>query len=191
MIELRLKRTALRLDFSFAAVLALFFWQDDNGFGLITLLLCAAHELAHLAVMLVCGIIPQSITFYGAGIRISAPEVDCCGTEVITAVYSAGCVMNFVIAAAAFGCGCCETGAVSFFMGCFNLLPIGEFDGRRLLRQLIISYAAPEHVDSILFYCGLASAVACSSAIIIWGRGASPTLLITAVYLIVMSVRRV
>lgn len=63
MIELKLKRTALRLDFTFVAVLALFFWLDSGGFGLITLAVCAAHEMAHLAVMLMCGIIPESVTF--------------------------------------------------------------------------------------------------------------------------------
>ena len=76
MIEFKLKRTALRLDFTFPLVLAVFFWLDREGFGLVALAVCAAHELAHLAVMAACGIIPESVTFYGAGIRITSSETE-------------------------------------------------------------------------------------------------------------------
>lgn len=191
MIELKLKRTALRLDFTFVAVLAMFFWLDSGGFGLITLGICAAHELAHLSVMLACGITPECITFYGAGIRISAPETECAASGVQAAVYSAGCVMNFLLAAVLYLCGSSGTAAISFFTGCFNLLPIGEFDGRRLLKLLVLSHAKPENVDCILFWSGVISAVLCAAALTAGVRGVSPTLLITLAYIIIMSLRRV
>ena len=76
MIELKLKRTALRWDFSFFAVLAVFFIWDYSGFGFAALGICTAHELAHLAVMRLCGMSPDSLTFYGAGIRLSASAVE-------------------------------------------------------------------------------------------------------------------
>ena len=97
MIELKLKRTALRWDFSFFAVLAVFFIWDCSGFGFAALGICAAHELAHLAVMRLCGIAPDSLTFYGAGIRLSARAVESAPPGVQAAVYAAGCAMNFLL----------------------------------------------------------------------------------------------
>lgn len=191
MIELKLRHTALRVDFSFVAVLAVFFWLDRSGFGFVTLGLCAAHELAHLVVMLAYGIIPESITFYGAGIRISAPEVDVRSVPVRTAVYSAGCIMNFLLAGLFLCRGYGTASAVSLLTGCFNLLPVGEFDGFRLLSMAVISGARPEHVDSILFWSGLASAVLMSGVLIFFGREVSPTLVITSAYIILMALRRV
>ena len=190
MIEFKLKRTAIRLDFSFFAVLALFFWLDSDGFGLMALAVCAAHELAHLVVMAVCGIIPESITFYGAGIRITAPDTELCSYGVQAAVYSAGCVMNFVLAIILAQAGCDRASAVSLFTGCFNLVPVGEFDGRRLLRLFLLSHARPENLDMLTFVIGVVCAALPGILMILFGWGASPTLIITAAYIIIMSMRQ-
>lgn len=191
MIELKLKRTALRWDFSFFAVLAVFFWLDKTGFGLTSLSVCAAHELAHLAMMKLFGIVPESVTFYGAGIRITAPETDFAAPAVQAIVYSAGCVMNFILAAVLFCAGCEAAAAVSLFTGLFNLLPVGEFDGRRLLRLLFIARLKPENVDISLRLCGIASVVILAAGVVIFSRGASFTLITTMLYLLLMSLRRV
>lgn len=191
MIEFRLSRTAFRVDFSFVAVLALFFWLDTDGFGLTALAVCAAHEAAHLAVMLACGITPECVTFYGAGIRITAPETELRSTGVQAAVYSAGCMMNFLLAIALHFAGLPGAAAVSCFTGCFNLLPVGEFDGRRLLRLFVVAHARAENVDAVMFWGGVLSAVIFGAAAAVLGRGVSPTLLITAAYIVVMALRRV
>lgn len=188
MIELKLKGIVLRWDFSFFAVLAVFFLWDSSGFGIIALGICAAHELAHLAVMRICGIIPHSLTFYGAGIRLSAEEVEQRSPRVQAAVYSAGCVMNFLLAGGFLAAGQERIAAVSFAAGAFNLLPLGEFDGRRLLKLLIVSRAKPENVDRILSVCGIISAAIASATLFIAG-GASPTFFITAAYLVILSAR--
>ncbi len=188
MIELKLKRTALRWDFSFFAVLAVFFFWDDSGFGIAALGICAAHELAHLAVMKFCGITPDSLTFYGAGIRLSARAVESAPPGVQAAVYSAGCVMNFLLGGAFLAAGEGRIAAVSFAAGAFNLLPLGEFDGRRLLKLLLISLAAPENVDTVLKMCGFISA-GIAAAVLFKAGGASPTFFITAVYLVILSAK--
>ena len=144
MIELKLKRTALRWDFSFFAVLAVFFIWDYSGFGFAALGICTAHELAHLAVMRLCGMSPDSLTFYGAGIRLSARAVESAPPGVQAAVYAAGCAMNFLLGGVFLAAGEGRIAAVSFAAGAFNLLPLGEFDGRRLLKLLLISRAAPK-----------------------------------------------
>lgn len=191
MIEWKLKRTALRWDFSFFAVLAVFFWLDRSGFGLTALGICAAHELAHLAVMQLFGIVPESVTFYGAGIRISAAETERRSPPIQAAVYSAGCVMNFLLAAALYPAGFQNAAAVSAVTGLFNLLPVGEFDGKRLLKLFLVSHIRPERVDAALRISGIISAVICAAAAFLSGSAASPTLLVTMGYILIMSLRRV
>lgn len=186
MIELKLKRTALRWDFSFFAALAVFFLWDASGFGIAALGICAVHELGHLAVMRLCGIIPESMTFYGAGIRLSAPEVERRSVGVRIAVYSAGCAVNFLISAACLALGNANLAAVSLAAGLFNLLPVGEFDGKRLLKIALLYLLPPENVDRALSVCGIFSAVVCA-ALVFSARGADPTFFITAGYLLVLS----
>ena len=188
MIELKFKQTAIRWDFSFFAVLAVFFLWDSSGFGLAALGVCAAHELAHLAVMRMCGIVPESLTFYGAGIRLSAPAVEASSPGVQTAVYSAGCMMNFLLAGILAAAGEHRIAAISLAAGLFNLLPLGEFDGRRLLKLLLISRAAPENVDRALAMSGIVSAAIAAVVLFIAG-GASPTFFITSAYLVVLSAK--
>lgn len=192
MIELKLKRTALRWDFSFFAVLAVFFWLDRSGVGFTALAICAAHELGHLAVMRVFGILPESVTFYGAGIRISGSGVESRSPGVQAAVYSAGCGVNLLLALILWQFAELRgAAAVSLFTGLFNLLPVGEFDGKRLLKLLFIAVMKPERVDAALWLCGCISAVLCTAAVMWFGRGTGFTFVITMIYMIVMSMRRV
>ena len=163
MIELKLKRTALRWDFSFFAVLAVFFIWDYSGFGFAALGICTAHELAHLAVMRLCGMSPDSLSFYGAGIRLSARAVESAPPGVQAAVYAAGCAMNFLLG------------------GVF--LAAGEG------RIAAVSRAAPENVDTALRICGIISAVI-AGAVLFKAGGASPTFFITAAYLVILSAKR-
>ena len=189
MIELNLTRTVLRWDFSFFAVLALFFSLDSSGFGLTALGICAAHELAHLAVMLLCGIVPESVTFYGAGIRITSSETERHSPRQQAAVYGAGCAMNFLLAGVLFAANLPYPAAVSLSCGLFNLLPVGEFDGRRLLKLALIIILPPERVDATLRICAVCSAALAVGVLFIAGGKASPTLVITSAYLLLMAVR--
>ena len=188
MIEFRLRRTALRWDFSFFAVLAVFFLWDSSGFGFAALGICAAHELGHLAVMRLCSMIPESLTFYGAGIRLTAPAVERSSATVRAAVYCAGCVVNFLIFAAGMALGYQRIAAISLAAGLFNLLPVGEFDGKRLLKLLLVNRLPAENVDRTLTVCGIISAAICAAVVFLL-RGASPTFFITAAYLLVLSAR--
>ena len=189
MIELNLTRTALRWDFSFFAVLALFFSLDSSGFGLTALGICAAHELAHLIVMLFFGIVPESVTFYGAGIRITSSETERHSPRQQAAVYGAGCAMNFLLAGVLFAANLPYPAAVSLSCGLFNLLPVGEFDGRRLLKLALIKILPPERVDVTLRNCAVCSAIFAVAVLFFTGGRVSPTLIITSAYLLLMSVR--
>lgn len=176
----------LRLDFSFFAVMALFF-LTESGFGFMALASCAAHELSHLAVMGICGIRAEHITFYGAGICISSAGTERAGLQQQIAVFSAGCAVNLALAAALYLTGEYAFSAVNLLTGAFNLLPLGEFDGARLLRLLAIRKAPPERVDGIMRAAGALSAVLCAVFLLSFGGEVSVTLFTTAVYLIVIA----
>ncbi len=189
MIEFKLNGTALRLDFSFFAVITLFFLSGDYGFGISSLILCAAHELSHLAFMCYFGVKADALTFYGAGIRITSRGTERLSCKKQAVVYFAGCAMNFALAALLRLTGCGMGAAISLFTGIFNLLPIGELDGARLAKMFVLRYCQPENVDRIMRALSIISAVICAAVLIVLRNGVSFTLLTTALYLIAVSSR--
>lgn len=191
MIELKLKKTLLRLDFSFFAVIALFMFLDSSGFGAAALSACVLHELSHLVMMTAFGIAPEKITLYGAGIRITSAHTEKAKTNARILILSAGCAANLVAAALLFGIGEPYAAAINLFTGIFNLLPIGELDGAALFKMLLIRVCRPENVDRRMKTAGILSAVLVAAAVILSGAGVSFTLLTTAVYIIIVCSRQI
>ena len=187
MIELRLKQTQVRLDFSFFAVITLFLLLDDSGFGIAALCACGLHELAHLSLMLLFGITADKITFYGAGIRISSDSTDRAKPFAKALILSAGCAANFIAAAVFRFLGNDAAAAINLFTGIFNLLPLGELDGASLLKMLAIRVCRPENVDKVTKAAGMIS-VALAAATAIFFVGEFPfTLITTALYIFFIS----
>lgn len=190
MIELKLRKTALRLDFSFFAVIALFLWLDSSGFGLMALSACGLHELSHMLVMAIFGIFADEITFYGAGVRIYSAQTEFAKPVVKSLILSAGCAANFILSVIFLYLNQPEAAAINLFTGIFNLLPIGELDGAGLLKLLLIRVCRPEKIDGALRTVGAVFSVICIVAIILFGRGISFTLITTALYFIIVSSHR-
>lgn len=191
MIELKLKKTALRLDFSFFAVIALFLWLDSSGFGIMALTACGLHELAHMLVMSLFGIFADEITFYGAGIRISSARTEFANPVVKSLILSAGCAANFVFTVFFWQLGILEFAAINLFTGIFNLFPIGELDGAGLLKLLLIRVCRPEKIDVTMRASGAVFSVICIAVIVFFGKGISFTLITTALYFIIVSSNRI
>lgn len=178
-------KTKVRLDFSFFAVIALFALFED-GFGLAALICCFLHETAHLIVMLILGIPIEEITFYGAGIRISSSRIEYEKPLSKAVVLISGCLMNFLCAAIFAYFGYDLAAMISLLTGIFNLLPIGELDGAKLIKMWIIRVCKPENVDRVMTVIGVIAAVICAAAVIAVG-GFSVTLPITVAYLIIVA----
>lgn len=169
MIELKVRETALRLDFTFFAAVAFFLLTDSTDFGATALLSCAAHELAHLLAMKLCGAEITAVTLYGAGIRIRSDNAESLSAGRQGAVYSAGCAMNFALAAALWAAGAHAAALINLFTGLFNLLPIGELDGARLLKAAVIRAFPAERVDTIMTIAAAASAVSAAAFVLMFG----------------------
>lgn len=186
MIELKIKKTLIRLDFSFFAVLTVFLLFDKTDYGLSALAACGLHELSHLIVMTALGIPAEKITFYGAGIRITSTEIKRAKTSVRAAVLSAGCAANFLGAALLLLFNLHEAAAINLVTGLFNLLPIGELDGAGLLRMCAISICEPEKVDRVLRTAAVVCTLLCAALVIAFGNEVPFTFLITIIYFAAM-----
>ncbi len=162
MIELTFGRTALRLDFSFFAAAAFFLMLGRARLCALAFAFCAVHELSHLTVMALCGVQVQSVTFCGAGIGITARDMERERTYVQAAVLAAGSSANILLAAALFALECREPAALCLITGAINLLPAGGLDGARLLRLAVMKAALPERVDGICRAVGAATVAACA-----------------------------
>lgn len=189
MIELRLRKTLLRLDFSFFAVMTLFLFLDSSRLGLTALAACGLHELAHLIAMTAFGIRADEITFYGAGVRISSSETDRRGGAARVLILLAGCTANFLAAVLLYRSGNGIAAAINLCTGLFNLLPIGELDGAALLKTLFIKICNPENVDRNMKIAAIVSGAAMAAAVILLGGGISFTLATTLLYLIIIGCR--
>jgi len=132
MVGFLIRGTRIYLDFSFFAVVGMFFAFDSGGYGWLSLAACICHELGHLAVMIIEGKAPYEMVFSGGGICIKSRG------QVSVRVLSAGCAVNFFLFI--FFCLVLEQnsiyraifGGANLFVGILNLLPVGELDGKKL-----------------------------------------------------------
>ena len=138
MVSFRLGKIHISLDFTFFAVLGLVCTFDSGGYGLLYLAACLCHETAHLAVMAVKGHIPKEIIFSGGGICIKQSQ------NFSFAVLAAGSAANFFLFGI-FRFGLQQDSvykmifaAANLCVGVFNLLPMGDLDGKRLIEELLI-----------------------------------------------------
>lgn len=187
MVELKLKRTLLQLDFSFFAVLALYLLLDESGFGLAALAACAMHETAHFIAMTVFGVRVERLTLYGAGIRITSMAIERAKTLHRVIILAAGCAVNFIAAVFFWQMREYAASAVNLFIGTFNLLPMGELDGAGLLRLAAIRFCRADKVDKVMKAAGIVSAAICTCVVLLFGGGVPFTLVTTALYIIFLS----
>lgn len=158
----------LKFNFSFFAVIAFLIFADTSGMAILSLTACILHEGGHLLAMALCGIYPDKITFYGGGIAI-----DKLGMEQISDcrrlfILAAGCTVNFLISSVCLFSPENEMlqvfSAVNLLIGIFNALPIGYFDGARILEILLVRFMRPSAANIVKKIIG-----ALCSAVIIGG----------------------
>ena len=157
MVSFSIGSLRVGFDFSFFAVMAIFFALDDSGYGIFCIAACLCHELGHLALLLLTKHIPEQLTFSGSGICIKQRE------EPSLPVLAAGCTVNFILFIAFYfllernsiynlifaGCNLC--------IGVLNLLPIGELDGKKLLERLLTAILPFRTAQRALFISELAA----------------------------------
>ena len=163
----------LKFNFSFFAVVAFLIFADTSGMAVLSLTACILHESGHLLAMALCGIYPDKITFYAGGIAISKIGMEQMSYIRRLVILSAGCTVNFLISSLCLAFPENEMiqifSAVNLLIGIFNALPIGYFDGARILEVLLVRVMSPSSaaivkkiigaicsfviIAGILYYC--------------------------------------
>lgn len=167
MVSFKIGGVSVGLDFSFFAAVGIFLAFDKAGYGIYCLCACFCHELGHLAVMLAEKKPPKEIIFSGGGICIKQRRNETASVFLL----GAGCAVNFCL----FVLFCLVLprdsifklmfGGSNLIIGIFNLLPVGELDGKRLLEKLcrgLLPYPASERALDITerIFCLLTLAAA-------------------------------
>ena len=166
----------------FLWLLSFLLYQSEGGAILLGGLACALHELAHIFVL--CWqrnkIKQIRLTLYGAVIELSS--VLSYRQELAAA--AAGPLCNLLLAAffCRFPSCVCFTG-LNLTLGIFNLLPLGQLDGARILNCLFGLLGFGEWIGFSLEY-GLLLFLTVAGVVLTL-RYANPTLLLTALWLAV------
>lgn len=183
MIQFSIMNTRVRFDFTFFAVMAFFLMTDGGVFGFSAILACALHEISHLIMMIIFSVPTETITFYGAGIRISSEKIERAPRRKRNIILLAGSAGNLIFAAVLWVAGEKIAAIINLFTGLFNLLPIGEYDGAVLLRIFAICRFKAENVDIVMNVAGMFSGIFAVLFMLIFAEKPSVTLLTTLVYL--------
>ena len=139
MIEFTIgKTTRIIIDFTFFATISLFFYFDKSGWGIIGICACVIHEIGHLAALYVEKGELKSLTFYGGGIKIGYGKKADASVFLIVA----GSLMNFIIFAVFYfitpqNYELKLFAVLNLIIGLFNLIPLQQFDGGRLLQKAL------------------------------------------------------
>lgn len=192
MIKMKLFGYEAVFDFSFFAVISLFLLYDRTDLAIMGFTASIIHELAHVFAMTAFDIPPKSLVFYGGGIRISEKEIDKLMIWKQFIIVSAGCFINFVFSGIAFAFydgSDLKLGIFAFsnlLIGAINLLPIGHFDGARLIKLMFIARLKPCKVDKAMGFVkkffGI-SALVCLILLIVLGMANFTVYIITGYFI--------
>ena len=191
-MRVKIGKTVLRINVSFAAVITLMLILDSSGLCAVALFCCIVHEMGHIICLFILGEQPKSVelSFYGIRLERSEPS----GLKKIEelAVYAAGPLMNVVLSAVLFlfssiAPATKTAAAISLCIAAFNMLPCVPLDGGNLVLNVFSMIKDDKKAEIIAFYISCITLVPMISAgVIVLFKSGNLTLISVAVYLAVM-----
>lgn len=184
MVSISIGGMRIGFDFSFFAVIAVFFALDDSGYAIFCIAACLCHEAGHLVLLLLTDHVPESLIFSGSGICIKQRE------EPSLPVLAAGCTVNFVLFAVFYFL--LERTSVyrlifavsNLCIGILNLLPIGELDGKKLLERFFTALLPFPAAQRAMYISELAASALAAAAIafLLFSRSLNITSILVMIY---------
>lgn len=178
LLKFKLGGTQIGLSFSFFALFAVLFYARDSSAVIMALTACLIHEIGHLYFMWIFRCRPESVVFYGGGIRI-IPDGSPVSLFQERIILAAGSLFNLASALVLVIAGARTFAAVNAAIGSFNLMPFRNFDGGCLLESFAFTSPGFENIRK-LFSLVLAAA----GTLILVRFGINLSLAVTVCYII-------
>ena len=131
-MTVKIKSTAVEVNFWFAAVLTFLLLFFPNGNAAMCFLFCVLHEIGHLSAMLIFKSAPQQICFGFFGMKIvTDKKLLSSAKEIIIA--ASGPFINLTLAAIMYIFDYNNAALLSLGLGIFNILPVPALDGGHII----------------------------------------------------------
>lgn len=174
----------------FLLLLAWLNYLDQNFFIPMALLACAAHELGHIAVLLMLGRDIKAIRLTAIGAELVVSQAPGYWQEGISALAGPGINLLLALLCCSFTRGLTFAG-LNLALALFNLLPIGRLDGGRALHCTLALLAGPRLADWARGWLDcLCTAGLLAMGLILALFGGNITLLLVAFWLLAIFLRQ-
>ena len=194
-MEFKAFGVSVKISFLLIAMLTLFSLYDKTQISLCAVFCAISHELGHIisALLLKCQI--KELAFMPFGIRMCLSKpLTLMPTLTRFIVLASGVTVNALCFTVSFLLlrGFSTFSIVHFAIGIFNLLPVRELDGGKLLELCLLHWYNEEKTENI---CNVISYLTAAiimilGALVLAVTGYNFSLLITAIYLFVMLIIR-
>ena len=117
-------------------------YLDRQGVVPLALLACALHELGHWAALRALGVRVRRVRLTAVGAEMEVARGLSYGGELLAALAGPGVNLALALAFSPLPGGGLFAG-LNLALACFNLLPVGQLDGGRMLRCLLAWLLGP------------------------------------------------
>ena len=185
MLTFRLCGVPCRISLLFPALLTALLFYQPEGLAVTCLLASLMHEVGHLLAMLWWRVPPKEcvLGLFGMRIRLGAHLTEY-GRNIVVAL--AGPVVNAIAAAMLWQWGVQQMAMVHLLLAGLNLLPVAVLDGGEVLRNFLCLCGCHSSTDRVVEMVSLLVLLPISLLGLHLLLQGNPTLLIVAVYLVVM-----
>lgn len=117
-------------------------YLDRQGVVPLALLACALHELGHWAALRALGVRVRRVRLTAVGAEMEVDRGLSYGGELLAALAGPGVNLALALAFSTLPGGGLFAG-LNLALACFNLLPVGQLDGGRVLRCVLACLLSP------------------------------------------------
>ncbi|MGN1088783.1 MAG: hypothetical protein ACI4Q6_00150 [Huintestinicola sp.] len=167
-MEICIRGVKVKFTFGFFAMWA-WLLAADPLLAHMTLAACLMHEAGHAFVLIIANVPIRRLTFCCSGIALKSDhscKMSFLGEFVML---SAGCLVNFLLSAAAYHTGHRLFGGINLGLVLFNLLPFSSLDGGRIIKLIAERSLPCSDIDGAQKICDILLGTAAAVLFILRG----------------------